>query len=93
MSRGWGRRPTTVPAGQNHGLVVLVRDGRDVATWPLTLAGGLELGVVDQLARLQLAARRCGCSIRLQDASDELLGLLHLCGLAAILGGAAPEAG
>jgi hypothetical protein len=80
-----------VPEGQNHAVVVLVRDGREVATWPLVLAVPLDLGVVDELARLQLAARRRGCSIRLRDASDDLLGLLHLCGLATMLGGAAPE--
>lgn len=91
MSRGRGRRPITVPEGQNHAVVVLVRDGREVATWPLVLVTPLDVGVVDQLARLQLAARRQGCSICLRDPSEHLLGLLHLCGLAAMLGGPAPE--
>jgi ABC-type transporter Mla MlaB component len=77
-----------VPAAQNHAVVVLFRDGREVASWPLEGGDRLDVGMVDQLARLQLAARRYGCSIRLRDPSDELLGLLHLCGLAALLGGA-----
>lgn len=39
------------------------------------------LGVVDLLARLQLAARRAGGRIRLRDADPALLGLLDLVGL------------
>jgi len=37
---------------------------------------------VDALARLQLAARRHGCQIRLRRASDELLELVAFMGLA-----------
>lgn len=36
---------------------------------------------IDALARLQLAARRCGCQVRLCDASDELLELVSFMGL------------
>ena len=36
---------------------------------------------VDALARLQLAARRNGCKVRLRHASDELLALVELMGL------------
>ena len=90
MNRWRGRRPTSVPAGQNHAVVVLVRDGREVASWPIGRGGRPDLVVVDELARLQLSARRHGCSIRVRDASEELLDLLHLCGLAAVLGLAEP---
>jgi hypothetical protein len=36
---------------------------------------------VDALARLQLAARRYGCQVRLRHGSDELLGLVSFMGL------------
>jgi ABC-type transporter Mla MlaB component len=72
-------------------VIVLVRDGRDVASWPVTRAGRVDVGVVDALARLQLAARRHGCSIRLEDASDELAGLVRLCGLSGVLGDPEPR--
>jgi ABC-type transporter Mla MlaB component len=41
--------------------------------------------VVDALARLQLAARRRGCEVRLDRASDELLDLVRLMGLANVI--------
>jgi ABC-type transporter Mla MlaB component len=44
---------------------------------------------VDALARLQLAARRRGCQVRLRHASPELLELVAFMGLADVL----PEAG
>lgn len=40
---------------------------------------------VDALARLQLAARRHGCQVRLHRASGELLDLLAFMGLDAVL--------
>jgi ABC-type transporter Mla MlaB component len=40
---------------------------------------------VDALARLQLAARRYSCRIRLRHASDELLELVAFMGLADVL--------
>lgn len=40
---------------------------------------------VDALARLQLAARRRGCQVRLQRASTELLELVDFMGLADVL--------
>jgi hypothetical protein len=69
-------------------MVVLVRDGIEVAGWPLAGRRPPDLEVVDELARLQLAARRLGCSIRLRHACLELLGLLELVGLAEVLAGA-----
>jgi hypothetical protein len=39
------------------------------------------MGVVDQLARLQLEARRLGCQIRLRHACAELVELIRLSGL------------
>jgi ABC-type transporter Mla MlaB component len=40
---------------------------------------------VDALARLQLAARRNGCQVRLRDASSELLELVAFMGLRDVL--------
>ena len=40
---------------------------------------------VDALARLQLAARRHGCQVRLRHASDELLELVSFMGLTEVL--------
>ena len=40
---------------------------------------------VDALARLQLAARRYGCQVRLANASDDLLALLAFMGLEDVL--------
>ena len=40
---------------------------------------------VDALARLQLAARRHGCQVRLRSASSELLELLAFMGLGDVL--------
>lgn len=42
---------------------------------------------VDALARLQLAARRAGCRVRLRNASDELNDLVALMGLEQVLPG------
>ena len=44
-----------------------------------------DLAVVDCLARLQLAARRAGCTVRLLDPDPELLELLDLAGLTEVL--------
>jgi ABC-type transporter Mla MlaB component len=44
---------------------------------------------VDALARLQLAARQCGCQVRLRHASDELLDLIAFMGLRDVV----PEGG
>jgi ABC-type transporter Mla MlaB component len=40
---------------------------------------------VDALARLQLAARRLGCQVRLRNASAELLAVVALMGLGDVL--------
>jgi ABC-type transporter Mla MlaB component len=40
---------------------------------------------VDALARLQLGARRHGCTVRLRNASDDLRRLVELMGLSDVL--------
>jgi hypothetical protein len=60
--------------------VVLRRGDVDVASWPLPRRRP-DMSVVDQLARLQLEARRLGCSIRLRHACPELVELIEFSGL------------
>ncbi len=71
--------------GQPRAEVVLRCGGEVVARWVLACPGRPDLGVVDEVARLQLAARRLGCSIRLRRASPELARLVELVGLADVL--------
>lgn len=65
--------------------MVVVRGDAEVACWPLPAGRHADLAVVDSLARLQLAARRLGYSIRLRDAPGRLLELIDLAGLSAIV--------
>ena len=69
--------------------VVLARGDVDLASWPLTGWGRPDLAMVDELARLQLAARHLGCSIRLRGACRELVELLELAGLTEVVTGVA----
>ena len=70
-----------------RGLIVLVRDGEELTSWPLLVRDPVDLGLVDELARMQLAARRLGCAIELRGACPELLDLLDLVGLRVEVGG------
>jgi hypothetical protein len=69
-------------------VVVVVRGDVEVVLGQVV---GLrpDLALVDALARLQLAAGRLGCSIRLRDPCEELRGLLDLVGLADVVPDAA----
>ena len=66
--------------------MVLVRGDVEVATWLLLDESPPNLALIDALARLQLAALRLGCSVRLRDAPGPLRELLDLVGLAGTLG-------
>ncbi len=55
------------------------------ACWPLLDAEPPDWSVVDYLARLQLVARRRGCSIRLRQPSAALCELLALAGLGLVV--------
>ena len=68
-------------------MVVLLRGDTEVASWPLPAWGRFDLAVVEELARLQLAARRMGYSIRLRGAGVELSDLLDLAGLGEVVAG------
>ncbi len=74
--------------------MVLRCDDAEVASWPLVCAGGVDLSVVDGLARLHLEARRQGCAIWFRQACPELAALLQLVGLGDVLQvGGQPESG
>ncbi|MGW3195619.1 STAS domain-containing protein [Streptomyces sp. NPDC001118] len=66
-------------------------DGERVAVCDVAGVGPPGLGVVDLLARLELAARRSGGRIRLRDPDPALLGLLGLVGLRFQVEGQAEE--
>jgi hypothetical protein len=52
-----------------------------------------DLAVVDALARLQLAARRLGGTVRIRHASKELEDLITFAGLAGVLPGCGRSGG
>jgi len=69
-----------------------VRDLARALAHPWTVAAGevtrwpeVHAGRADLLARLQLAAQRSGCRVRLRNASTELLELVDFMGLTAVL--------
>jgi hypothetical protein len=65
--------------------IVLVRGGIEVASWPLRAEGRPDLALVDELARLQMTAKREGCDVRLRQPGPLLSELLHLVGLSEVL--------
>ena len=71
--------------GETNALVVLLRGDHEVARWPVERGGRPVLEVVEELARLQLAARRLGCEIRLRNPCARLAELLELVGLKGVL--------
>ena len=75
-----------MPPGPPPTSVVIVHDGVEVASWPLPEPQRHDLAIVDVLARVALAGRRLGFSVRLRDPSDRLLELLELAGLASAAG-------
>ena len=83
------RRNTRMLRRDTDAIVVLVRGGAEVASWPLAVGGRPDLFVIHNLARLQLVARRLGGCIRLRDVGAELWQLLDLVGLGVEVGGKA----
>ena len=73
----------------SHATVVLLRRGEEIGTWALMGEQTIDLALVDEVARWQLAALRLGCAIRLRDAAPDLVELLTFVGLAEV--GGKPE--
>ena len=63
-------------------VVVLQQDGHDVVLGSIDRAGRCDLGLVDDLLRLQLAAGRLGWSLRITQVRADLRELFELVGLA-----------
>jgi hypothetical protein len=70
-------------------VVALLRDGVEVARCAVPADVPPDLAVVDAVARLQLAARRSGCTLELRGDYAQLMELLELVGLAEIVRGLA----
>ena len=81
MSLGVVARRRGVRREDTSATVVLVRGNLELAAWPVSWPRRPDLSVVEELARLHLAARRVGCAIRLQGACAALGELLDLVGL------------
>jgi hypothetical protein len=64
-------------------VAIAVRRG-EVVLGPVA-PGSIDLGLIDVLARLHVAARRAGGALRLRDPSPELCELLELVGLSGVL--------
>ena len=80
MSSRRSRRHSWVVRARPASAVVLRRGNREVASWPLW-PDRPDLGLVDELARLQLLVRRLGYSICVRDPCPRLTELLELAGL------------
>jgi hypothetical protein len=66
-------------------VITLVGDGEEVTLGRIR-TDRPDLALIDVLARLQLAAKRCGYAIRLTRTSGELCELLDLTGLRDVVG-------
>lgn len=66
---------------------MLARGDTEIASWRLPDTDEADLATVDALARLQLEARRMGCTISVHGVSRILGGLIRLAGLVDVLVG------
>ena len=67
--------------------VVLVNGDEVLAEWDVRCDGRPALALLDELARLQLAARRLGLAIAVRDADTRLADVIALAGLSDVLSG------
>ena len=64
---------------------MLVSGEQVLATWDIACDGRPAVALVDELARLQLAAHRLGWSIRVRDAEPAFTDVIELAGLSDVL--------
>ena len=69
---------------RNATLVVVAEDGTELRVGEMDRRP--DLACVDRLAKLQLAAKRCGMRLVVRDPHPNLCGLLELCGLSGLIG-------
>ena len=67
-------------------ILLIAPGGVEVDSWALPDLQRVGLGEIDELARMLLAAKRLGLTIRLHDPCPGLLGLLDLVGLTDLSG-------
>jgi hypothetical protein len=73
--------PSNAEGGTTRDVVLVLEGDVEVVLWRMDGMPDPDLGVVDALARLQLAARQVGGAIRLRNPCDRLRALLDLVGL------------
>jgi ABC-type transporter Mla MlaB component len=78
--------PEDLPGLRERVCTLMSESGADVLLCDV-LGVEPDAGTVDALCRLQLAARRHRCTVRLLHASDELLELVAFMGLTDVLTG------
>lgn len=85
--------PSNAEGGTTRDVVLVLDGDVEVVLWRMDGMADPDLWVVDALARLQLAARQVGGSIRLRNPSDRLRALLDIVGLAEVFPDAVIDAG
>lgn len=75
----------TMEVGERSTMVRVVAGGVEIVRWRLDPALELDLQTVDALCRLRLEAGRRGWTVRVEQASATLRGLLRVVGLADLL--------
>jgi ABC-type transporter Mla MlaB component len=80
----WGPIARADLPGLCERICTLLASGADVAVCDVSGVAA-DAVTVDALARLQLAAQRRGCQVRLRNASKELLELVAFMGLRDVL--------
>jgi hypothetical protein len=81
MNSVGGRSHSGVLRRTGDANLVLAIGGTEMASWPLAGSARPDLDVIDNLARLALAARRLGGTIGVRGAGPELLALIRFVGL------------
>ncbi|HET6664888.1 MAG TPA: hypothetical protein VFG94_11540 [Acidimicrobiales bacterium] len=76
--------PSNAEGGTTRDVVLVLDGDVEVVLWRMDGMPDPDLGVVDALARLQLAARQVGGSIRLRNPCDRLRELLDFVGLSEV---------
>lgn len=74
-----------MPGERPRSLVLVIDGGAEVTLWRGEAPPHADLPLVEDLLRLQLAARRRGWRVRLDNPCPQLLELLDLVGLADLL--------
>ena len=71
---------------RNRAVVVVHRDGREVTRWGVPLDARPDLEVIDELARVAVAARRGDDDVTVHVFCPRLASLIDLTGLGGVIG-------